>query len=243
MATYRFVANDIRTTLNKQFDDANITLAHAVYWVQMFANKKMFEDIEFKKKDSGLYLSQFSPIPIQIDKTFGDVRKYIDLPASILNLNDDRGVDYLTYNFETGCCCGPLWAQVKFNRTAPRKADILYGDKYTQPSADNPYFYRVADRINSILVDRLYLLGIECIDVTDLEAGLLLSLDPSLVCDLDEQIPLTDEEVADVTLKVLQLGRFASLMPKDNVNEGADQAAPSPIAAPQEEETQTEREE
>ena len=54
---------------------------------------------------------------------------------------------------------------VKFTRTSPTKMQRLYFRDEETPSPDNPYFYRLNDRI--------YLLGVEQINITEVEVGLI----------------------------------------------------------------------
>ena len=221
MATYRFVAYDIEKNLKKTFDDADITLPQIVYWIQVVANQ-MRKSLYLASK-TDLFTSTFSSIPILTD---AKGRKYIDLPMQIMDLSNNGGILYITYNEETCCCDGPPWAHVFFQSTLMGSANNLYGDPYTKPSPKNPYYYRVGDRVDNIKVNRVYLLGIECVEVSDLEIAVLGTLDPTQVCDLDEEISLPDEHIHELTLSVLALGRFISMVPSENVNQGADDSTP-----------------
>ena len=51
-------------------------------------------------------------------------------------------------------------------------------------------------------------------------------LNPSNVCDIDEDIPLPDAMIQDLMMQVLQLGRFVMMMPSEMVNSGEDEAKP-----------------
>lgn len=218
MATYRYVVNDIRTSLNKAFDDADIRPSHILYWVQVIANRLRVDQV--LQTNSGAFVSTFSSVTVQEDDKG---RPYIDLPVDIMDLPNEGGIKYITYNYETGCCCtGPNFTQVFFQPTGVASAQRLYGDEYEKPSSQNPYFYRVADRVNGVDVNRIYLLGVDCIKVSDVEIAVLASLDPASVCDLDDKIPLPDERINELTMAVLQLGRFVMMMPKEMVNEGSD---------------------
>ena len=68
------------------------------------------------------------------------------------------------------------------------------------------------------------MLGVECVPVSDVEIAVKSSLDPKILCDIDSEIPLPDEMIADLVMQVLQLGRFIMLMPKEVTNEGEDEA-------------------
>jgi hypothetical protein len=242
--TYRFLTYDILTTLKKLGDDKDISLQQVLYWIQVVVNKHRF--IEAQTKPSGSFTSTFSPVTVSKDTSFEDNRKYIDLPAQIMDLKNEAGVNYITYNIDTGCCCGGSnFTQVFFQPTTVNRAFRLYMDEYEKPTPDNPYFYRIGQEVNNVKVDRLYLLGVECINLSDVEVSLQTSLDPAAVCDLDEQVPIGDEFIHQVILEVLQLGRFALLIPEERINEGSDlakttQASASPTTKTTVEETETE---
>jgi hypothetical protein len=229
--TYRFVVYDIEKSLKQSFDDANITFTQILYWVQVVANNLRAENYLQKKEDA--YISTFQPVPVLTDSKG---RKYIDLPTQILNLRYDAGIRYITYNFETCCCGGDPLSQVVFDRTTPDALRNLYAEPYTTPNPKNPFFYRIADKVNGVSVNRLYLLGIECVDVTDVEIGILSTMNPSDLCNLDDELPLSDELIYTLISEVLKLGRFVMMVPEERVNEGSDSGEgivpKTPVAAP-----------
>jgi hypothetical protein len=99
-------------------------------------------------------------------------------------------------------------------------------DEYTKPSAKNPFFYRVGQKVDDVAVNRVYLLGLECVPVEDVEIAIKTTLNPKDICDLDENIPLPDELIQDLIMQVLQLGKYIMMMPKENTNEGEDDSSP-----------------
>jgi len=229
MASYRYVANDIRTSLNKAFDDADIRLIQILYWIQVVANRIRVSQNEIT--ESGLFVSTFTSVTVSTD-TKG--RHYFDLPAQIMDLPNEKGVVYITYNYETGCCCaGANFAQTYFQPTHVSKLRTLYMDEYTKPTTSNPYFYRIGDKFHGVDVNRIYLVGTECINVTDVEIAIRCTLDPSSVCDLDAQIPLPDERIEELMKAVLDLGRFVMMMPEERVNQGSDESSPESPPPPQ----------
>lgn len=227
MATYRFVAYDIEKSLKKTFDDADITLPQIVYWIQVVANQMRRDIYSVDKTD--MFVSTYKPVPVLTDQ---HGNKYVDLPVQILNLSNNGGIVYMSYNEKTCCCEGPVWAQRPFQTTNLGSAQSLYGDPYTKPSPKNPYYYRVGDKVDGVKVNRLYLLGLECTDVADLQIALLGTLDPSKVCDLDEDLNLPEEYIHELIIQVLSLGRFISMVPSENVNQGSDDSAPIQNAVP-----------
>lgn len=215
--TYRYVIYDLDKSFNAAFDDADFTLNQIMYWVMVVANRMRLQQTVATNTD--LFTSTFNNVPVLTD-TKG--RKYIDLPAQIMDLPNNSGVVYISYNEETCKCEGPSFAQVWFQGVNLGSVQHLYLDEYTKPSAKNPYFYRIGDHIDGVKVNRIYLLGLECIDVVDVEIAIKATLDPKQVCSLDDEIPLPDEMIQDLMMQVLQLGRFVMLMPKENINDGED---------------------
>lgn len=221
MATYRFVAYDIEKNLKKTFDDADITLPQIVYWIQVVANRIRQQIYLLDKTD--LFTSTFSSVKVNKD---AKGRPYIDLPAQIMNLPNNAGIVYITYNEDSCCCNGAPFAQRVFQSTSISNMMTLYGDEYTKPTPSNPYFYRIGEKIDGVKVNRIYLVGIECIDVKDVEIAILCSLNPSTVCDLDEELPIPDDRIQELIMEVLTLGRFVSLIPEETVNQGEDNSQP-----------------
>lgn len=220
MATYREIAYDIQSSLKKNFDDTDIDIPQIVYWIQLVGNAIRHQD--YLDTESTSYLSIWTSIPVSLDAATG--RQYIDLPVGIMDFPFDKGIQYITYNYETGCCCaGPNWAQVFFQPTIPSKAWRLYADEYEKPSTKNPYFYRVT-MMNGTAVNRVYFLGTECINFTDVEIGLLPTLTAGDVCDLDDIVPVPDEKMPILIQQILQLGRFVNFQPEERINDGSDTA-------------------
>lgn len=215
--TYRYVVYDLQKNFNASFDDANFTFNQILYWVQVVSNRLRVQHNAITNSD--LYTSTFSSIPVLTDSKG---RKYIDLPIQIMDLPDNSGIIYITYNVDTCKCSGPTFAQVWFQPTSVGGVQHLYLDEYTKPNTKNPYFYRVGDRVDGVKVNRIYLLGLECINIEDVEIALKASLDPSIVCNIDDNIPLPDELIQELTMQVLELGRFVMLMPSETLNDGED---------------------
>lgn len=226
MANYRYVAYDLLTSLKKMTDDADIRLLQVVYWIQVVANKIRVD--QFLKSDTGLFTSTFSEVTVMTDSKG---RKYIDIPAQIMDLPNEEGIEMLTYCAEK---CNPNpHSQVSFQPTTLAKSPVLYMDEYSAPSTSNPYFYRVGDKVDGVKVNRLYLLGIECYDVDCLDIAIRCSLDPTSVCDLDDDIPIPDERIKELMDEILALGRFVMMIPEERINQGTDEAATNVPQPPQ----------
>lgn len=214
---YRFVVNDLEKSLQQTFDDAEVSQVQILYWIQVIANRLRSDYYKIKGDDT--YISTFAPVSVNTDS---QGNKYFDLPTQILDLKNDAGIVFISYNFETCCCGGDPKAQVQFSRTTVSKLPTLYMEPYTVPSAKNPFFYRIGDRVNGVSVNRVYLLGFECTNIKDVQIGILASMNPTTVCDLDDELPIPDELVHELITEVLQLGRFVMLVPEERLNDGSD---------------------
>lgn len=215
MATYREVIADVLNTFKQVFDDASIQKSQALFWVNVVANRLRKQHGD--KHDTGLYLTQFVDVQVLKDASL-DNRKYVELPAKIFDLDMEKAVKYITYNFESlDCCSGPAFARVFFQRTTVDKSHRLYMSPYEKPDLDRPYFYRAGERI--------YFLGLECAAVKTVEMGLFTAFDTTLNCTLDDEIDLPDDLIQVLILEVRNLGRLSLMIPKDNVNEGQDETA------------------
>lgn len=220
MATWRYVAYDLEKSLKKTFDDADLTLAQIVYWVMVVANKIRAQHYPVTNTD--LFTSTYSSVTIHKDVKG---RKYIDLPTQIIDLPFQKGINYICYNInDADECNGYSFAQVFFQPTFSKQVQHLYLDEYTKPKPENPYFYRVGQDVDNVSVDRLYLIGIEKLPITDVEISILSTLNPNRLPNLDDEIPLPDELVLDVITQVLQLGRMILMIPDERKNDGSDEA-------------------
>jgi hypothetical protein len=162
------------------------------------------------KVDSGAYVSPFN-LTVYVEPING--RNYFTLPASIYDFDKDDGIDYITYAPGIDLSL-PLFTGVTFTRTTPSKAARLYFREEEQPSPSNPYFYRLSDRI--------YLLGIEQINITSIEAGLKLCFDPvDTAMDIDDEFQFPSDLLPLLKRQILDLGRFVLNVPRDMINDGA----------------------
>jgi hypothetical protein len=216
--TYREVAYSVLESYKKTNDDSTVQLSQILFYIQVIVNRLRQEN---KKDISGSrYLTIFSSITVETDSKG---KKYIDLPTDIMDMDHEKGLQYITYNYETGSCCtGANFSQVQFQPTTPAESMRLMMDEYEKPSSKQPYFYRVTGANGCNNVDRVYFLGLECIDVPDVELGLVCSQSSSQVCDLDDAIPLPDWLIEDLLVRLTNLGRFILIAPQERVNEGSD---------------------
>lgn len=220
MATYRYVAYNVQQSYKKTYDDSDLSLNQILFWIDVVAARLRKENED--EFDEGKYLTILSPLSVEIDKTLGD-RKYIDIPVDIADMDGEKGIQYVTYNYESRCCCtGATFAQVIFQPTHPSKAFRLMMDEYEKPSPKNPYFYRVTGVNDCGNVNRLYFLGLECVDVESIEIGVVCNTSSGSNCSLDDTIALPEHLIEELITRVLNLGRFLLISPQENINEGSD---------------------
>lgn len=217
--TLRTIVNDISKDLKQITDDKEITDIQIGHWVIMLANRIRSQHIA--KRDSGAFLSVFANVPVQ---TFSSTtnpnqikgRKYIEIPEVIYDYDQDGGIEYISYyleDFQENC--PPPFTNQTFSRTTPSTAQRLYFTKWEKPNPKNPYFYRVGPYV--------YLLGLECANVKNLEIGIYAALRPVTdgQLDLDARFDFPEETLIILKRQVLDLGRFVLMMPEERVNDGS----------------------
>jgi len=230
MATYRYVVNDLLQAFQQVEATSKITQAHVFFWVQTIANRLRKKSIE-KNYGSGDLLNIFTGIPVlkQVASTNPNVvkgRKYFVLPRAIYDYRNEKGINYVSYEFSDDSIG---FTKIFFQPTAPSVSHRLYYSPYEKPSSRNPYFYRVHDNI--------YLLGVDDVTVKTVEVGLYSVLDSRInLINIDDTLDIDEEQISILRYEVLNLGRFALMMPQDRRNDGADttitQGKPTAITAP-----------
>ena len=215
----RHFVDDISTDLKQTFDDRKVTDVSIAYYAIMLGDNLKAQHI--KKRSSGAYMTSFDNVSISVSDVAGDNlirgRFYFDLPECIYDFNMDRGIEYIAYSApeDVEACRAPIFNQT-FTRTTPGDLQRLEMNKYEKPDLKNPYFYRSENRV--------YLLGIDCIDPEDvkLEMGLYTTLQPVTEIDLDAPFEFPEETLAILKRQVLDMARFALLVPEERVNDGVD---------------------
>lgn len=198
------------------YDDPKITLPQAVWWVMVTADYVKAKYLEINK--TGEYLHTFPAVPVLVDNDFGKSslggRNYVELPKPIYDLRGDRGIDYISYPDDTDLCA-PRFAALKFTRTTIGESKRLYMNRFEVPSPQNPYYYRTKGRI--------YFLGIEGSGVDVLQMGLYITLPDLNEVDIDEPFDFPHELIATLRRELLDIGRFALLVPRETLNDGASE--------------------
>lgn len=209
MSTYRYTANLIRQTIKQNFDDSDISIDQICYWIQVSANRLRYLRLQKKNLDTGVYLALIEGVKVQVSGG----KKYIELPEEIVDIDEDKGIESMTYcqdNEEN--CESPL--TVQFERTSPSEARALMHLPIRKPSPALPFFYRVGNK--------LYILGLELVDVGCVELYLHTLVNPSHICDLDTEIPVDESQEEALIARVLTLIRFGLLIDNEKKNDGSD---------------------
>lgn len=215
--TLRHIVDDIAVDLRQNFDDKKVRDSQVAYWVIIVGDRLRSQHIG--KRSSGAFLTTFPEVPVtKVDVPSDNLpryRYYFDLPSCIYDFHNDQGIHYITYSVEAELPNElPPITNVKFGRTTPARLSTLYMNPHTKPNVKNPYFYRSGEKI--------FLMGIDCIDVKTVELGLFLTLPPITEIKLDEVFDFPDELLFILKKQVLDMGRFALMVPNERVNDGDD---------------------
>lgn len=227
----RFVVDDIAKDLKQTFDDKEIQKSQIAYWVLMIGNRLKSQHIV--KRRSQAFVHTFVDVPVEtvavtINPGTVEGRKRITLPNVVYNFDLDRGVDYISYwvNEEVDDKCPPRFTKFTFTRTTPKESSRLYFNDDEKPSPANPYFYVSGNRTGNNFV---YFLGVEKVEVKFVEIGIVSAFDPLTTISLDDPFDFPDELLAVLKRQVLDLGRFALLLPEERKNDGENVISPAEI--------------
>jgi hypothetical protein len=171
---------------------------------------------------SGRYLTVFPSVQVQTFQTGATNivpgRKVVKLPGILLDFDFERAVSYVSYTnrLDTN---PPSFQTIQFERTTPTVARTLNAT-FETPTSSNPYFYVVNKYV--------YFLGLENLNVEEVEMGLFLAVDPRGVAGMDDDCPLPPHLIQQLKYQIINLGRFVMSVPVDNVNDGNDTIASAP---------------
>ncbi len=205
-STYRYLVFDILTSLQSAFPDADIAANHVLFWVRTVEN--LMRKRHLNNNESGAYLSEFDNVPVLKD----GIRYYLELPSAIYDLAFEKGIKYITYQRSDVIA----FTHTLFQPTSQSEAFRLSYSPYEAPSASNPYFYRIGNRI--------YFLGVESINLQKVEIGLYTALDPrSSMVDMDSEIGINEDQVHQLRIEVLNMGRYVLMVPSERIMDGSDE--------------------
>ena len=187
------------------FPDASIQNNQILFWIRTIENQMRKRHLA--TTPTGAYLVQFDNVPVVTN----GLRKYVTLPSPVYDISYENGFEYITYQRSDIVA----FTQVAFQATSPSASARLYFNPYEEPSPSSPYFYRVKEKV--------FLLGVENVNVKSVEIGMYVALDPrSSMVDLDDPIELNEEQVHQLRMELLNLGRFIMVIPRDRTETGDD---------------------
>jgi hypothetical protein len=223
--TLRTHLEETITTIKQTFDDKSVSRAQVAYCYIVVANDLLSKHIV--KRDSGAFLTIFDNVPLTVSSTSSSAdntvknRKFIELPGLIFDYDMDGAVEYLSYVSDGGEGCPPRFTRTPFTRTSQSQSRWLYMHPSTEPSPKNPYFYRAGTKI--------YTLGLECVPVKYLEAGLYMTVDPLNKIDIDQPFNFPQELLKTLKMQVIDLIRYNWFFPKDSANTGEDETTTAKV--------------
>lgn len=210
MATYSYLVNAILESLKETRDDADTKRDVVVFWVQVEVNRLRSERMAKRSAQSGKYLNCFYGIQVSND----GVRKYSDMPSGIIDIENEGGIEMVTYHLADYDYCDAPY-DVQFEKTTPAKIWTLKALPLRNMSPSRPFM--------ALENKRLFYYGIEQVSVDKVDMWLYTTVDPKHKIDLNEDVELSDDQISVLMARVYDLARFASLMPNNKTNTGSDE--------------------
>jgi hypothetical protein len=209
LTTYRYLIYSVIEAMKQTSDDAELKKDLVIFWTQVEVNRLRGERLTKRHLQSGKYLNHFYGIQVSTD----NVRKYVDMPSGIVDLENDNGVHQVTYHLADYDYCEYPY-DVPFEKTTPAKIWSLISIPIRKPSPTRPFMARENEK--------LFLYGIDMVSVSSVDMWLYTTVDTSHVLDIDREIELSEDQISVLIKRVFDNCRFASLMPNDKANDGKD---------------------
>lgn len=209
MTTYQYLVNSVLESLKESRDDADLKRDVVVFWTQVEINRLRGERFSKRHQQSGQYLTHFYGVSVAND----GVRKYVEMPSGIIDVENDNGIHLVTYHLADYEYCEYPY-DVPFEKTMPAKLWSLLAIPIRNFKPTRPFMARENDK--------LFLYGIENISVSSVDMWLYTTVDATHKLDLTENVELEDGQISVLLQRVLSLVRFASLFPNDKTNFGSD---------------------
>lgn len=162
-------------------------------------------------------------VPIEHDSTLNN-RSYFVLPSNVYDIRINGGVGYIAYAAGSGCRDALVGRH--FTLASPSEMNMLQGHGLQQPAPENPYYFRA--RINTttgIVTDRVWLYGPGA-TVSDVEVGLYLTTPSVDALDPDAEVDAPEDMLYLVKRMMLDLGRWALLVPGQRLKNDGREFAP-----------------
>ncbi len=235
------VWDDIIKSMHMDKDDAIIHRASVAYNWGLVCNRLKRQRLEKELRspvgsrgstnESTIYYN----VPIERIDDLWD-RAYFELPvADIIDLRTNGGIEYIAYGTGSGCIDSLLGKH--FTQVSPSEINMLQGHGMLRPSPQNPYYFRARiSTPNGIITNRVWLYGPGA-TVTNVEVALYLSAAGIESINPDAEVDLPSDMILIAKKMMLDLGRWALLVPGQRLsNDGRDFApykGPQPFQPPQ----------
>ena len=233
--------DDVLRTMGFDHDDALMHRAAVAYNWGIIVNRLKRQRLEKElrsplgSRGSTNELTIYYNVPIEHMADLSG-RAYFELPvADVIDMRINGGVGYIAYG--TGSGCGDNLLGRHFTQCSPSEINMIQGHGMIRPSPQTPYYYRARINVGGMqVVNRVWLHG-PGVTVTNLEVGLYLSAASIENIDPDAEIDLPSDLVYIAKRMMLDMGRWALLVPGQRLgNDGRDFApykGPQPLQPPQ----------
>ena len=217
MNTLRQLVSSVDIHLQQTGDDEKIPQNQLYSWGMWLVSK--YTSFKVQAIDTGAYLTIMPSVPVvkATVTTTPDIiagEKYCVLPRAVLDLDMDKGIDYITYARNDYPDNVDLGVIGRFTRIQSSQSRRIYYSKYETPSMNNPYWYRHGNYVG--------FLGIGNANISTVEMGLITAFDPFTTHDIDDTLHIMTDYADEIFKDMVEMGRFALLVPGDRTNDGSD---------------------
>lgn len=217
--TWTHVVSSVQASLKQTEGTKDISFELIFYWTQVIANRIRRRRISGTL--GGTYLQTFTNVPVSVVNTSSNPnvvagRKFIELPSSVYDMSNDRGIDYIQYqmNVNNG------FKIIPFQWIPAREANMIHLNPQEKPGSQNPYWYRTGKYI--------YLLGVDDVTIKSAEMRLYTTLDLRanvlLSDNLDAELDVSDEEIEELIKEVTKMGTFMFSIPDTRTVDGTNES-------------------
>jgi hypothetical protein len=213
MASYRYYVYAVKEQIKNTGDDSDVSTDMIMFFISVAANFINGRHLGKTQNKSGRFLVAFKNVLL---KKHPGSRMSLQMPSSLVDMENDSAIDAITYcyrDYEPDCGPDePIY--VNFQVMPFSATQITHSNPRRKPSPKNP--------IASLIGKDLIVQGLECYGEVYLDMFLYSAIDPTKLCDLDEEVLVTPTHEQVLITQVMQLLRFGLLVPDDKSNDGSD---------------------